>query len=362
MEAISANNYEIWFTDYLDGQLDDSQLGQLLDFLEEHPDLKAELQGITNVNLSASQEIFQGKDRLMKTGDDIPGIAADDQLCIARMENDLPDDQKIAFDRRLLRDAGLTSLYGKFLKTRLKPEPVIFEHKTELLHKTRTLIPWMITAISSAAIIILGLLLWPRENEPSKELISKTPGASENVIALPEEKTIPSEKPAAPAIQMASVVPDTHQIIGTPETSGAETPNQNPQREFVPMNSLGHKMPDMFQVSIPDPGSNPVIFASAFLRSVESAIPEETYLTIPQYALQLFREKILGEERSFVKRTRFSLWEVAGAGISGINKIAGTDMRLDREYGSNGQVMAVSFNSRLVDFETPVKGLQGKEQ
>jgi hypothetical protein len=37
-------------------------------------------------------------------------------------------------------------------------------------------------------------------------------------------------------------------------------------------------------------------------------------------------------------------------------------MQLDRAYGSDGQVMAVSFNSRLIDFETPVRPLQEKEQ
>jgi len=78
-------------------------------------------------------------------------------------------------------------------------------------------------------------------------------------------------------------------------------------------------------------------------------------MTVPQYALQLFREKILGQDVKQVKKTRFSMWEVAGAGVNKINSIAGTQMKLNREYDSKGDLLAVSFNSRLLDVEAPVR-------
>jgi hypothetical protein len=362
MEGISIHNYEIWFTDFLDGLLDESQLSQLLDFLEEHPDLKSELEGLSGVNLVASGEIFPAKESLMKTSGDIPGISSEDQLCIARMENDLPDEKQKEFDARILRDPGLKSLYGQYLGTRLPKERIVFGYKSSLIHKKRVLTPWILTAVSSAALIILGLLLWPRESEPAQDMASGNTPSRESVITTPEQTVIPATKPASREIRMASVTRINHEPVETVETSQPETGQQSVQREFVPMNSLAHKSAEMFPMSIPDPGDNPVIFASVFLRSVETTVVEDNFLTLPQYALQLFREKVLGEERSFVKRTRFSVWEVAGAGINRINQIAGTEMKLDREYGTDGQVMAVSFNSRLLDFETPVRTLAEKEQ
>jgi hypothetical protein len=82
----------------------------------------------------------------------------------------------------------------------------------------------------------------------------------------------------------------------------------------------------------------------------------EDVLTLPQLALQLFRSKVLGQDPGLVKKTRFSMWEVAGAGVDKINALAGTDMKLGREYDDNGQILAVSFNSRLLDVAAPVRG------
>jgi hypothetical protein len=356
MESINTGNYEIWFADYLDGQLDESQLDLLLDFLEAHPELKAELAGISGVGLDASEVAFPGKEILMKGPDDIPGIPTDDQLCIARMESDLSKKEQDAFDERISRDSKLMSLYRTYLGTRLKPEPIVFGHKSELYHKNRVLAPWIITVVSSAAIIILGLILWPRAEKQGTELLTATPGLTDSLKTPAPQVEIPVVKPGAASMDLIAAIPETI------ETGKAETPQNNPARDFIPMNSVGHRSLEMFPVSIPDPGNNPVIFASVYQRSMETAIPDDTYLTLPQLALQIFREKVLGQERSFVKTTRFSLWEVAGAGVSKINQLAGTDMQLDRAYGSDGQVMAVSFNSRLIDFETPVRPLQEKEQ
>jgi hypothetical protein len=97
------------------------------------------------------------------------------------------------------------------------------------------------------------------------------------------------------------------------------------------------------------------MLASVSRPGTEPVVATGRALTIPQYALQLFRERILGEDRQLVKRTRFSMWEVAGAGVNKINDLTGTKMKLNREYDSKGDILAVSFNSRLIDVESPVK-------
>jgi hypothetical protein len=56
METLTRNNYEIWFVDYLDGKLGNEQLDTLLDFLEQNPDLKQELLGVSDFRLEAGTE------------------------------------------------------------------------------------------------------------------------------------------------------------------------------------------------------------------------------------------------------------------------------------------------------------------
>jgi hypothetical protein len=64
---------------------------------------------------------------------------------------------------------------------------------------------------------------------------------------------------------------------------------------------------------------------------------------------------VLGQDPDLVKQTRFSMWEVADAGINKISSIVGSDAQLNRQYNKDGSVVAVSFNSRLMDVEAPVR-------
>ena len=107
-------------------------------------------------------------------------------------------------------------------------------------------------------------------------------------------------------------------------------------------------------ISKPDPGKSPVLFASLFPLT-EEPVYQDDYLSLPQLALKLFRERVLGQDPKIVEQTRFSMWEVAGAGVDRLNQLAGTDMKLEREYDPDGQLMAISFNSRLFDLEAPVR-------
>lgn len=353
MEAITGNNYEIWFLDYLDGRLDDGQLSQLLDFLEANPQLKEELQGITGVRLTIEEEKFPAIGSLLKSHSDIPGISADDRLCIARLENDLTAAEAAAFEERIHNEPALGRTYASFQFTKLRPEVLLFPYKADLRHKTRFLAPWVLTVVSTAAIVVLALILWPQ--------------GTQNVTDLPEQngKTAIMEDhrdlaPAGPGYA------DPEKLIAS--VSRKKNPAANidnpvtvvPVRDTVPINSLGKKNPDI-RISMPDPVRTPVVFASVFANPSILAIPDEKYLTLPQYALQLFREKILGEDPVLVRRTRFSMWEVAGAGVDKINVLAGTEMKLNREYDASGQILAVSFNSRLLDVETPIRTPENNE-
>ena len=353
MEAISGNNYEIWFMDYLDGRLDDGQLSQLLDFLEANPRLKEELQGLSGARLTLEEEKFPAIGSLYKTPSDIPGISSDDQLCIARMENDLAPAEVAAFDQRLENEPALSKRFSSFQFTKLRPDSILFPFKSNLRHKTRFMAPWVLTVVSAAAIVVLALILWPRSENGGSEMAGQT--AKSSILDEPKDLTPATSVSTEPSKIIASVT--------RKRDPGAIKINEGsliPGRDTIPMKSLSHKNPDI-RISIPDPVRTPVVLASVFTYSALITIPDERYLTLPQYALQLFREKVLGADPVMVRKTRFTLWEVAGAGVDKINLLAGTEMKLNREYDASGQILAVSFNSRLLDVETPIRTPENKE-
>jgi len=341
--------------DYLDGRLDEGMVDQLLDFLEGHPDLQGELSGVAGCKLVAVAEECPSKSGLLKSADDIPGIPTDDRLCIARMENDLSPESAEAFDNRMQQEPGLHKKFDAYCETRLQPEAISYPSKSELKHKTRILSPWILTAISSAAILVLVILLWPRTGENKNEVAVTTVTPA---VPKQQQAEVPVMHESATPVQLMAAVERKKvpaAAISDPQTADSSV------RDFIPMNALT-PMSSSFQISIPDPMKTPVLFASIYPQPYISALPDEEYLSLPQYALQIFREKVLGQDPMLVKKTRFSVWEVAGAGVSRINEITGTEMKLDRAYDTNGQVMAVSFSSRLVDLEAPVRTVGNKQE
>ena len=54
---INRQNYEQYFIDYLDGKLNEKQVGILMSFLEFNPDLKVEFTDIEKMSLIADGEL-----------------------------------------------------------------------------------------------------------------------------------------------------------------------------------------------------------------------------------------------------------------------------------------------------------------
>ncbi|MDZ4824513.1 MAG: hypothetical protein SH856_13720 [Flavobacteriales bacterium] len=128
---ISRNNYEIFFIDYIEGNLHPDVVSELLLFLEVNPDLAAELEGIENATLSQIPEIFDLKDGLKKTE---PELSRDeiDFLLARKLEGDLSESE-IKLSEKLIADYPFVATAEKaFALTRLKPESVIFTEKDQL--------------------------------------------------------------------------------------------------------------------------------------------------------------------------------------------------------------------------------------
>ncbi|MFY0672180.1 MAG: hypothetical protein JXQ87_02170 [Bacteroidia bacterium] len=100
MSNINLNNYEAWFLDYFEGNLDATQIAELNSFLDTNPTLKAEFEGdFDNVTLKADNLNFSFKEDLKKP-------------LLVNHEN--VDDFMIAENEGLLDDKGKLEL-GAFV-------------------------------------------------------------------------------------------------------------------------------------------------------------------------------------------------------------------------------------------------------
>ncbi len=65
-------------------------------------------------------------------------------------------------------------------------------------------------------------------------------------------------------------------------------------------------------------------------------------------AVKSFKSEILKEDKNKINPDRFTLWDIADAGIRGINKIIGWKMEFDKEYNENGELIALGFDSNTI--------------
>ncbi|HLN74242.1 MAG: hypothetical protein ACM3O8_07900 [Methylococcaceae bacterium] len=152
---ITRDNYESFFLDYLEGNLEETMIDQFLDFLKQNPDLKEELDLFENVPLPKEQVVFQDKQSLYISAGQ--GNESFDHRAVAYMEGDLDEKERKAFEATLSDHLKYKKEYALFEKTRLTPDLEIQFAQKEKLYKKSATILWINWMGRAAAILIL---LW----------------------------------------------------------------------------------------------------------------------------------------------------------------------------------------------------------
>lgn len=191
---ITRDNYEPFFLDYLEGNLDENKIDQFLEFLMQNPDLKEELHLFENVHLPEEQIIFSDKMKLYKNAADEKIVA--ENKAIAYLEGDLDDDDRKSFETYLATHPELQKEYTVFTKTRLIPEAGIKYPDKLKLYKKSGLTVVMKWAVRAAAVVVLlwGInSIFQNENQPTAVKSNQEIAALSPKAILPV-KTVESEK------------------------------------------------------------------------------------------------------------------------------------------------------------------------
>jgi hypothetical protein len=85
----------------------------------------------------------------------------------------------------------------------------------------------------------------------------------------------------------------------------------------------------------------------------KAPVYEDGRSKLSRFIAKNFREKILKENTS--KDSPLKAYEIAEAGVTGLNKLLGWEMALDERNDENGELKSVYFSSKILKFNTPVK-------
>ncbi len=373
---INRQNFETYFIDYLDGRLDPGQVAELLSFLGKNPDLERELKEFENIQIKPREILFPGKESLRKTISDIPVINESnfEEYCIAKIEGDLRAKDEVILEQYLADFPGKRKDFELFAKTILQPDTIFFKDKTSLkkpyaglMIGRRTM--WAYVS-AAASIVILFILfigtdwkLFQKKNQlalsetessnQKTELVQKNivPPESEK-ITEPGNKELISNKEKPVILKESGDNRELSNFILEHSQIETLTTEKSPRRDLIIEKTLEKLEPKgIIQVK------QPVLLADLrFSREIIGEQPDKSgFLTIRQFAIREFKSKVLLEDEEKINPDRFSVWDMADAGVKGVNKLVGWNMELDKIYDEKGIITALAFNSGTLAFNTSLK-------
>ncbi len=363
---INRNNYELYFMDYLDGNLTDIEIQMLEDFLLINPELRAELEGTEKISLSPEEIIFNNKEFLKKPDLSLPvNVNNFEDFCIAGSEGDLNVQQQSGLANYTKIHPETEELLKLYNQLHLSPDKnIVFPGKGKL-KKTLILIPGKILfpVLSAAAAVAIMFIIYLRSEDISKITPGIATGFPEAIIVTPDTSTqqLNIEKPAfqnrQPAINQAAIIafstPKEKKQAPSIKTDASHGKNNDDykSKDVLPPQKLNPS----FHIKLPSVADNqiyvPAIEGGKITYSkVKAKSNPPEYLSLSEYARKQLSEKVLGNKER--ENTRITAWEVADAGISGINKLTGGEMKLEKKTDEYGRLTAYSFNSKLLSIST----------
>ena len=351
---INRQNYESFFLDYLEGNLEDPLHAELMAFLAENPDLASELEGLDEMFLEPGRPSpLHFKDRLRRDIFQVGGIdgANVDEKLIASLEGDLNSEEEGHLEEFLRQNPAYNHDRELFRAAVLQPEKeIVFIGKERLKRRMGVLIAirWHILGPAAAALLLLLLgwrILLPPGVPPEKPAIAESNSAAAGQLAEPYRiGSLPSGavalSPAPPSRPVKNL-----QSATVPETSlsdaGAGTRTAPVILDPVaagPIASL------TFQ---------PVLIQRYYTRDVLAdlqAYEEEpaTGTLVGRVVRNLGqrvkegRDQLQGDPGEGERNISF--WSLADLGIQGYNKLADREVELDVVRNKSGRPMEYSFS------------------
>jgi hypothetical protein len=346
---IDRSNYEIWLIDWLDGNLSDLQVEQVLKFLYQNPDLQKDFEDLSSFTLSPSEKSFTGKSLLKKTTLELSEKQFE-FLCVASMENDLNPGQEAELKEIIDLNSEKRKTFEFIQKMKLVPEDIRYEHKYQLVKKTlaQRVVKFSIIGLSAAATIAFLIAVY--QLTPRNQLVNSKDRLlsvySNNGVTNVQPDTLRQEQKPE---KMIAILPEEKTII--PESlSVVQISNDTvlrPPDEVMKINKILISSHPVFPVI----NLKNTLIASNITNISPSN--DEDRSNVGRFIAKNFRAIFLKEKTP--KDSPLKGYEIAEAGVTGLNKLLGWEMALEKNNDENGELRSVYFSSRILKFNTPVK-------
>lgn len=188
---INKNNYEHFLMDYLDGKLTANEVSEVLLFLEQHPDIKAEFEGLAEVSISVLPVSKPSFTHLKKPS--FKEVKEQyEPLLIANLEGDIDEKDIETLNRGKQLYPELLKEEQLFTQTKCSPDDTVTYPFKQSLKKGGLWITHRNTIIRAAAVLVMSVSIgWyflgeqplPKQSAVVTKDIRQTPQITQNKVA-----------------------------------------------------------------------------------------------------------------------------------------------------------------------------------
>jgi len=346
---ITRDNYEAYFLDYLEGNLDEKLVNDFIEFLQANPDLKEELQQAGLISLKTEEVIYDKKDKLYKEEYDREELF--NEAAIGLLEGDLKESERARFMSFLQKNPGKQKEAALFEKTKQVPDQnIVLQKKSRLYRQTapKTILLWT-TRI--AAVLAISFFIYR-----VTDYISPVHSGSEKPLVVTADRENKKESPESSNLPAKA----EKKQDPVPEKEKLADPERKPEPKSQPSKSLRETTTGRINHDLVAEARVPAEIPERMdSRNITLASPDMMALHLVPVKNNLYEvPETIEEERLFGEVIK----EKTGIGNLSMNKVTQAGLNLvasisrekfNYETNSEGQITELSFDSRLLAFSIP---------
>jgi hypothetical protein len=336
---LTIHNYEAYFLDYHEGRLSAEECHALSAFLEAHPWLREEFNGLGSgfPQLRPDTGISLGNKDFLKRQTHEEEKASDEYRLIAMAEGDLSAGESEALIKQMADNADLKKQYHQYLAARMTADPGLVFPGKDCLKKTPALFLLRLKSLAAAAVILLALGL-------SYLLFFVNKPASIETYSLEKLASIGPvmESQATPVLRL--------QTRELPPLAGPAEKRQTDQPEKLAMLQTtkiqGHSAPKTMGINLAY--RNELFASGGWETNLPAAHIEGTKdkSLAGKLIAGLFgkvTQVFSADDHRYQTKNKdgFTIWDLADLGLRGINTLGDHRHSLIREYDENGAVNGI---------------------
>jgi hypothetical protein len=353
---INRNNYEAFFIDYLEGNLDEKLVDDFIEFLQQNPDLKEELSLFEPVSVAQDEIIFNKKDLLFKEIYDAENEF--DRAAIARIEGDISASENTDFENYLSSHPERQKEAELFEKTKLQPDvAVVFGKKNKLYRQSgeRTVLLWTTRV---AAVLIIAIAVYTFVDRTPKNIIP------ENQVAA--NKNEPEKKINSPEVKEAQAKKENVEEQKTIKKEAVKPAITKEQSKSNSSKSLHENSPDQpvneelasIRITEEIPAELQSLSASIATTPEIGFVPIN--IKVPETIEANYEEKFLVDvvkEKTGIGKLTFN--KITKAGLSLIANLSKEKFKY--ETNTEGKITELNYESRIFAFYIPTKNEEARK-